>query len=604
MNILDIQDKLKNLSEQQLVQEMQMPSGSAPQFLVLSEITRRKRMRDDLMARQQAPQSTVAEEAVAAAGVPQTGLGTMAQAMAPQTDIAQNTGIRSLTPTAEPQRMAEGGLVGRVSALGGGEPPASFMRDPAVLEMAARMGVRPGQLWAQLSSEQRAMQEARMMRQEQPAPGLVTRDQYLDELTSQVGVNPSYDPVAVEQGTRPSFIMPSQEDLNLRYADESTPWVYPLGAPPSGMGAELQLPGTVSAPPPSGAVPQLNLGLAADTGGWTTPMSDVLAGPSTRYDAPGVSRYSAGRRPFPQLGQPAVNPDLVAPDITSEPVDLDLVAPTLEGRGLGQRFIDLLGATTTLSSPYSTPESTETAMGVIGAGPEPAVTEEEQAAADAAREATTRAAEQATQTTTMPAIQPTGPAGGGAGDGTGGGVPSAGPMSSYEQELVDAIKRAEKRAEQDKWLALAQAGLALMASKQPTLGGAIGEAGLVGVGALRSSRDEAEAQRMKLLEAQYGAQMARQKMALATRGGGGGGGAYGGFRNLDQAFDNLMKTSTWLGDQLEGMTDMQGRPIPAMMDQYEARAAQKAEVDRQITGIFGLMSGGAPQGPVFTPKQP
>jgi hypothetical protein len=32
--------------------------------------------------------------------------------------------------------------------------------------------------------------------------------------------------------------------------------------------------------------------------------------------------------------------------------------------------------------------------------------------------------------------------------------------------------------EQDKWLALAQAGLALMSSQQPTIGGAIGEAGL------------------------------------------------------------------------------------------------------------------------------
>ena len=34
-------------------------------------------------------------------------------------------------------------------------------------------------------------------------------------------------------------------------------------------------------------------------------------------------------------------------------------------------------------------------------------------------------------------------------------------------------------------MALAQAGLALMASKNPTLGGAIGEAGLAGVGALK-----------------------------------------------------------------------------------------------------------------------
>ena len=41
MNIIDIQDQLKNFSEDQLINEMQMPSGNAPQFLVLSEIQRR-----------------------------------------------------------------------------------------------------------------------------------------------------------------------------------------------------------------------------------------------------------------------------------------------------------------------------------------------------------------------------------------------------------------------------------------------------------------------------------------------------------------------------------------------------------------------------------
>ena len=44
--------------------------------------------------------------------------------------------------------------------------------------------------------------------------------------------------------------------------------------------------------------------------------------------------------------------------------------------------------------------------------------------------------------------------------------------------------------EQDKWLALAQAGLSLMSSQQPTIGGAIGEAGLSGITALRQARGE------------------------------------------------------------------------------------------------------------------
>ena len=101
MNILDTQDNLKGMSEQQLMQEMQAPSGQAPQFLVLSEITRRKRMRDDMSAQQGKP-PTVAQQAVAAAGVPQEGLGQMALALAPNTDQAGNTGIASLQQA--PQR--------------------------------------------------------------------------------------------------------------------------------------------------------------------------------------------------------------------------------------------------------------------------------------------------------------------------------------------------------------------------------------------------------------------------------------------------------------------------------------------------------------------
>tara|TARA_A100000172_G_scaffold77754_2_gene62499 strand:- start:970 stop:3117 length:2148 start_codon:yes stop_codon:yes gene_type:complete len=89
MNIIDIQDQLKNFSEQQLISEMQMPSGSAPQFLVLSEIKRRKRVRDDFTKREAAQQPTVAQEAVASAGVPQSGIAGMAEAMAPKSTMVQ-----------------------------------------------------------------------------------------------------------------------------------------------------------------------------------------------------------------------------------------------------------------------------------------------------------------------------------------------------------------------------------------------------------------------------------------------------------------------------------------------------------------------------------
>ena len=45
MNLIDIEDRLKDFSDQQLMQQMQRPDGMAPQFLVMSELKRRKEMR-------------------------------------------------------------------------------------------------------------------------------------------------------------------------------------------------------------------------------------------------------------------------------------------------------------------------------------------------------------------------------------------------------------------------------------------------------------------------------------------------------------------------------------------------------------------------------
>jgi hypothetical protein len=109
MNLLKIQDALKNASDDQLMQLMQSPDSSAPSYLVLSEIRRRKDMRAQ---QQQEPQGTVAEDL---ASVPQT---------------YDQAGIRSLrTPGYEEeeraspddmQEMREGGVV-RMQA--GGEIP-------------------------------------------------------------------------------------------------------------------------------------------------------------------------------------------------------------------------------------------------------------------------------------------------------------------------------------------------------------------------------------------------------------------------------------------------------------------------------------------------
>jgi hypothetical protein len=84
---------------------------------------------------------------------------------------------------------------------------------------------------------------------------------------------------------------------------------------------------------------------------------------------------------------------------------------------------------------------------------------------------------------------------------------------------MDALSSREKAAEQDKWLALAQVGLNLMSSTQPTLGGALGEAGLKGVEAVRGARDQYDKEKLEILGALEQSRMARAK---AASGGGGG----------------------------------------------------------------------------------
>jgi len=114
MNIIEQTEALKDLPDQRLMQEMQAPTGFAPQFLVLSELKRRKRMRDEYQRQQAANMKTVAEEAVTAAGVPQEGIMQMSQAMNPNSSIAQNTGADQrpqMQPTQAPQMMADGGVV-------------------------------------------------------------------------------------------------------------------------------------------------------------------------------------------------------------------------------------------------------------------------------------------------------------------------------------------------------------------------------------------------------------------------------------------------------------------------------------------------------------
>ncbi len=114
MNILEQTEALKDLPDQALIQQMQMPTGEIAPIFITSELRRRKRMRDDYARREAADTPTVAEEVVMAAGMPQGGIADAARALAPKTNMGQNTGMADMMPraaTQAPERMASGGIV-------------------------------------------------------------------------------------------------------------------------------------------------------------------------------------------------------------------------------------------------------------------------------------------------------------------------------------------------------------------------------------------------------------------------------------------------------------------------------------------------------------
>jgi hypothetical protein len=118
MNLIEIAEDLKNVPDQYLMQEVQQPTGNFPAYLVVSELGRRKRMREKVA--KDMPTQTVAEElatppqmpqmgTMMPQGAPQAGLMAMPQA---QTELAAQDVMGTTPPEMMmPQQMAGGGMV-------------------------------------------------------------------------------------------------------------------------------------------------------------------------------------------------------------------------------------------------------------------------------------------------------------------------------------------------------------------------------------------------------------------------------------------------------------------------------------------------------------
>ena len=109
MNIVQLEDDIKSLPDQTLVTEMQNPTGGFPQYLVMSEIKRRKEMRDDYQGRMAAyektpPRPTMAEETVA------EGIGSIMPSNMPQGAPPQGMPMAQGMPVNRPASIEGGGL--------------------------------------------------------------------------------------------------------------------------------------------------------------------------------------------------------------------------------------------------------------------------------------------------------------------------------------------------------------------------------------------------------------------------------------------------------------------------------------------------------------
>ena len=108
MNIIKLQDQLKGLPDQTLIGYVQNPTGQVPTYLALSELQRRKTMKEKYQ-QQQAPQTTVAEDLAAPPPPMEQGIA----AMVPQQSPVEEQGVASL-PTGDmydEQNFATGGIV-------------------------------------------------------------------------------------------------------------------------------------------------------------------------------------------------------------------------------------------------------------------------------------------------------------------------------------------------------------------------------------------------------------------------------------------------------------------------------------------------------------
>jgi hypothetical protein len=582
MNMIELQDKLKNFSQDQLVSMMQQPTGEAPQFMVLSEITRRQKMQKEAES-QQAPTSSVAQEAVAAAGVPQGGIADMARSLAPQTNVAQNTGVNPAAPpqgmpmpsapqgpapmAAAPQgiaRMASGGVI-KMQAAG----KIDFAR---YRELARRL-ISDGSFSPEELKELEQIQNSNEFDNALAIEADLdfSRRLRLANSESLSDINPALPRV---ESSAPTPVFDATVEVpSLNQAPAADAAIYGGGvadgvtydsAAPSGLAALSQetMP-TVDGPfayPASRF--STNLGpramldweegqaeeaalidarTNADLGSGRTPRYDTAIGPqpTSKVDSSGMDLVSMLRA----QEDARTNADLGSgrtPETTGQPsAEFRAQEDAMYGQKTPSRDPYLAAYSQDLidaAKGESTINELQSGLDWLTKPKTGGIYTQEDVSKWLTPDAENPVAvpnidnitdeELAKYTNKRPQPRPedlfaptTDNALGGGGSGTGTGATGSGGMSDYETELMKIMKSREKAAESDKWLALAQVGMGLMQGGSGSFLGDVGAAGMKGLETLRTSRDQADTDKLSLLKAREDARIDRARIAASAAKG-------------------------------------------------------------------------------------
>lgn len=589
MNIVEVQDNLKNFSQDQLINEINQPSGMVPQFLVLTELGRRNRIKQDMEGRQAQNQPTVAQEVVSAAGVPQGGIMDMARSMAPKSSIEQNDGVQMMEEGGKPKNRMEA-LLAYLRSLGADEEE----------EIKEATGGKSLAEIINFGGDYRPVKKAdggvvKMFTG--GIGGLSTNANDFGGLTVPL-LEGALSQSDLEKQRLAEEEAKRKKELE-RFLEKQKP-KYTGGALPGGsqtdtfglLGAEKKVVnGEEFYVFPTGKVYDKN-GRSVQGGMAMEVIKRAqLDGSDFQYSPTGVFG-TYGENPDGSTNQEDFTPygglnigDVTTPDPlvnlgrgTKDLINTvtDTVAPSIPD--IVEGSADITNVDNTLTS-FNPPRPSTDSVNLMKLN-QPEVPDELMIGAfgDIVRPDELQMPE--FNNTPRPPFLPSGSGdmpdelmvpfdntptkgkggddggdgAGGSGDAGTGGTKGGSALGALESEIADMLKQNEEDRDKDKYLALAKMGLALMSSSQPTLGGALGEAGIAGLDDLQASRKSYRDDKLALLDTQRKLEQARATAAAKDKSGLTGTNVVSSLNNIRNQKAKAMSDLAAIAPQFEGGT--------------------------------------------------